>query len=311
MIMKSSIRRVAAPLFLMLAVLAFAGCKRDEGQVPELQGGAVDARPQVEGFALTAAGRGTHEGQLAIELEFSQPLAAGQSFDELLVVTGAKGEAVKGSWVLDDEAKTLHFPYVEASQDYSVLLRAGLAAADGKTLGKDDTRKVNTGPVEPAVGFASQGSVLPARDTRGLPVVSVNVPEVDVEFLRVRDSEVANFFVGYQRGGRRGGWELGDSEWQDRIAISKIADSVYLNRFVLGVVRTSADSAICRCRTSPSCRSRACISRCCAGSVPTATTTRRRSSSSATSACTCAPTASRCSYTRPRSRAATRPATWP
>ena len=61
-----------------------------------------------------AAGRGTHEGQLAIELEFSQPLAAGQSFDELLVVTGPKGEPVKGSWVLDDTAHKLRFPYVEA-----------------------------------------------------------------------------------------------------------------------------------------------------------------------------------------------------
>ncbi|MBW8368716.1 MAG: alpha-2-macroglobulin family protein, partial [Arenimonas sp.] len=70
--------------------------------------------------------------------------------------------------------------------------------------------------------------------TRGLPVVSVNVGEVDVEFLRVRDAEVANFFVSYQRGGRRGGWELGDSEWQDRVAITRVADSVYLNRFVLG-----------------------------------------------------------------------------
>lgn len=227
-------RRAFALLVLALAVAAAGGCKRDANQVPELQGGAVDARPKVEGFALVSAGRGEHEGQLAIELEFSQALAASQAFDELLVVKGPNGEVVKGSWVLDGEAMKLRFPYVEASKDYSVLLRAGLAAADGKTLGKDDLRKVNTGPVAPAVAFASQGSVLPARDTRGLPVVSVNVPEVDVEFLRVRDGEVANFFVGYQRGGRRGGWELGDSEWQDRVAITKVADSVYLNRFVLG-----------------------------------------------------------------------------
>ena len=47
-----------------------------------------------------------------------------------------------------------------------------IAAADGTALGADDTRTVNTGPVEPALAFASQGSVLPARDTRGLPVVS-------------------------------------------------------------------------------------------------------------------------------------------
>src|SRR5690606_448243 len=111
---------------------------------------------------------------------------------------------VKGSWVLDDSAKVLRFPYVEASRKYRVSLRGALAAADGSTLGEDIQRELDTAPVEPAVGFASQGSVLPARDTRGLPVVSVNVPEVDVEFLRVRESEVANFFVSYQRGGRRG-----------------------------------------------------------------------------------------------------------
>jgi uncharacterized protein YfaS (alpha-2-macroglobulin family) len=232
---KSASGRAAGFVALLLLALLIAGCKRDANQVPALQGGdAVDARPQVEGFALLSAGRGTHQGQLAIELEFSQPLAAGQSFDELLVVTGAKGQAISGSWVLDEQARRLRFPYVEANQDYGVLLRAGLAAADGKLLGQDDQRKVNTGPVNPAVAFASQGSVLPARDTRGLPVVSVNVPEVDVEFLRVRDSEIANFFVSYQRGGRRGGWELGENSWQDRVAITKVADSVYLNRFVLG-----------------------------------------------------------------------------
>ncbi|MBP6596031.1 MAG: alpha-2-macroglobulin family protein [Arenimonas sp.] len=229
------LRRTLLLALLGLALCAVAGCKRDANQVPELQAGApVDARPAVEGFAVVSAGRGEHEGQVAIELAFSQPLAASQAFDSLLVVTGSQGEAVKGSWVLDADAQTLRFPFVEADRDYSVLLRAGLASADGNTLGKDDTRKVNTGPVAPAVGFASQGSVLPARDTRGLPVVSVNVPEVDVEFLRVRDSEVANFFVSYQRGGRRGGWELGESEWQNRVAITQVADSVYLNRFVLG-----------------------------------------------------------------------------
>jgi uncharacterized protein YfaS (alpha-2-macroglobulin family) len=229
------LRRFVPLLLVFLCLSAITGCKRDANEVPELQGGGpVDARPAVEGFALVSAGRGERSGDLAIALEFSQPLAASQDFDSLLVVTGPDGAVVKGSWVLDRDATTLRFPYVEASRDYRVLLRAGLAAADGKTLGKDDERTVNTGPVEPAVGFASQGSVLPARDTRGLPVVSVNVPEVDVEFLRVRDSEVANFFVSYQRGGRRGGWELGDSEWQDRVAITRVADSVYLNRFVLG-----------------------------------------------------------------------------
>ena len=53
--------------------------------------------------------------------------------------------------------------------------------------------EVFSGELKPVAGFASQGSVLPAKDSRGLPVVSVNVPEVDVEFLRVREKDLPTF----------------------------------------------------------------------------------------------------------------------
>ena len=123
-------------------------------------------------------------------------------------MTGPKGETVSGSWALDEDGKTLRFPYVEADKNYTVRIKADLAAADGKTLGSEVTKEVYTGPMQPAAGFASQGSVLPARETRGLPVVSVNVKEVDVEFLRVRDKELANFFAAYQRNGKRSAYDL-------------------------------------------------------------------------------------------------------
>ncbi len=235
-------RRIAAFFVAWILLLALAGtlggCKRGSNQVPELQGGVqpIDGRDKIVGFGLVSAGRGEQEGEVAIELEFSQPLVTTQAFDQLLVVKGPKGELVKGSWVLDEDGKKLRFPYVQPSLTYTVLIRAGLTSSTGRNLGKDELRKVFTGPMEPAVGFASQGSVLPAKESRGLPVVSVNVPEVDVEFLRVRDSEVAKFFGEYQRGGRRNGWQLdeGDYDSDYRASIRDFADSVYLNRFVLG-----------------------------------------------------------------------------
>src|SRR5690606_22234560 len=49
--------------------------------------------------------------------------------------------------------------------------------------------------------------------------------EVDVEFMRVRDAELSTFFANYQRSGQRGSWELD--------TLSRVADSVYSNRFVL------------------------------------------------------------------------------
>src|SRR5690606_20478331 len=115
MLVDSVLRRVAAIVFLVTATLLATGCQRDAGEVPELQGGApVDARDRSDEFALEGAGHGSHDGATAIELSFTRPLAAGQAFDERIAVTGADGEVVKGSWVLDDSARVLRFPYVEA-----------------------------------------------------------------------------------------------------------------------------------------------------------------------------------------------------
>ncbi|WP_082638975.1 alpha-2-macroglobulin family protein [Lysobacter antibioticus] len=226
----------AAAALLIAATVLVAGCKRDtSGQLPEISGEAIQAkRDAIKGFALVAAypdQKGSDE--LAIALEFSQPLVGTQSFDELLAVADKNGAAVQGSWVLDEDGKILRFPHVEAGKDYVVTIKAGLTAAAGDRIGQQISKPVHTGPLDPVVGFASQGSVLPARDSRGLPVVSINVPEVDVEFLRVKEKELPKFFSEYQRGGRRGSWDL-ERDWDDKKPLSKLAEPVYVNRFVLG-----------------------------------------------------------------------------
>ena len=46
----------------------------------------------------------------------------------------------------------------------------------------------------PSFYFASRGVVLPAGQNGGLPVATVNVPEVDVQFLRVEPDRVPELF---------------------------------------------------------------------------------------------------------------------
>lgn len=225
----------------LLFALALAACKPSGDKLPEVQGShapvaATAAKPApVEGFALVSAAAGQRNGALAITLEFSQPLVGTQAFDTLITVHDDKDVAVEGSWSLDEDAKTLSFPFVQADRSYSVRIKGELAAADGKTLGSDVSKNVYSGPMEPNAAFASQGNVLPARDTRGLPVVSVNVKDVDIEFMRVRDGEVANFFARYQKNGKRSSWDLDPRYDEGRSAppIVEIADSVYANRFAL------------------------------------------------------------------------------
>ncbi|MEO8461300.1 MAG: MG2 domain-containing protein, partial [Dokdonella sp.] len=232
-------RLAALGLSTAIFLLGIGACDRKPTGVPEVQKppiAAEKAENKPEGFALASASAGPYQGQLALNLEFTQRLAGAQAFDTLIVVNGSKGETVSGSWSLDEDGKVLSFPFIQADATYAVHIKGELAAADGKTIGQNIDKDVYTGPLEPAVGFASQGSVLPARETRGLPVVSVNVSDVDVEFLRVHDDEIANFFAGYQKNARRSSYEL-DSHygWYGRKGqpVAQISDSVYSNRFAL------------------------------------------------------------------------------
>jgi uncharacterized protein YfaS (alpha-2-macroglobulin family) len=238
-----SVRRHVGAVWLVFAALVAGGCNRSADHVPNVQGKkpvAAEATPlkpsKPEGFALASANAEPHDGQLSLTLAFTEPLVGTQAFDTLIAVTGPKGETVQGSWALDEDGKTLRFPYVQADASYTVRIKGELAAVDGKTIGNEISKEIYTGPMLPNVGFASQGSVLPARETRGLPVVSVNVKEVDVEFLRVRDKEIANFFAAYQKNGKRSSYELDPRYgWYGRKGkpVAGIADSVYANRFVL------------------------------------------------------------------------------
>ncbi|MCR6662197.1 MAG: alpha-2-macroglobulin family protein [Luteimonas sp.] len=220
-------------LFAAIAILALPGCKRNEtGQLPGISGEAIQAqRDAIEGFGLVRAWPDQTDGSLAIALEFSLPLVGTQDFDKL--IRFAEPVAETSSWSLSRDGKTLRFPFVQPARDYTLRISGELTAADGTKLGEEIERKVFTGELDPVVGFASQGSVLPVRESRGLPVVSINVPEVDVEFLRVQEKSLSRFFAEYQRGGRRGTWEL-ENDWGGKTPLSRLADPVYVNRFVLG-----------------------------------------------------------------------------
>lgn len=229
---RSGIKVILCCMMLCL-LLALGACKRNEsGQLPTVSGEPIKTKQEtVTGFGLVRAFPDQSEKKLALALEFSQPLVGTQDFDALIRFEEPVGN--DSSWSLSEDGKTLRFPFVEAAQNYNVIISADLLAADGSRLGKELKERVYTGELDPVVGFASQGSVLPARESRGLPVVSVNVKEVDVEFLRVKEKSLPQFFSEYQRGGRRGSWEL-ESDYDSNTPLSRLAEPVYVNRFLLG-----------------------------------------------------------------------------
>jgi uncharacterized protein YfaS (alpha-2-macroglobulin family) len=154
----------------------------------------------------------------ALAVTFSQPVDRRQRFDNHLQVSdlGAfsaadadtaavsgkpvatdevgAGNLAKGSWVVGDNPRVVYFPAIQPQRKYKIGISSGLKNASGQTLDSLSTCEVASEAMPPSFYFASKGVVLPAGQNGGLPVVTVNTPEVDVQFLRVDADNLPTFY---------------------------------------------------------------------------------------------------------------------
>lgn len=215
--------RIFLSLLLIAALLAAAyGAWRWFG--PK----AGDAAEQAgEDFAIVDVTERSLDGRPALSILFTAELDEGRNYDRYITVqtAGSEAKTVDGGWVMSEDQRALYFTSIEPEIAYKVAVSDDLPDAAGRTLGEDQSFDVTTNKISPAYGFASQGAVLPRRVTEGLPIVTVNVDEVAIEFLRVKDESLAHFLNNYY--------------WQERTHadtledMSQYTESVYYGRFTV------------------------------------------------------------------------------
>ena len=103
------------------------------------------------------------------------------------------GKLVASAWVVGDNPRILYFPHVSPQTRYVVQVQVGLPAKNGKNLSSETRYSITTAHISPSYYFASNGMVLPAKQNGGLPIITVNVPEVDVQFLKVKEDQLPAF----------------------------------------------------------------------------------------------------------------------
>ncbi|WP_415036391.1 alpha-2-macroglobulin family protein, partial [Azonexus sp.] len=103
------------------------------------------------------------------------------------------GKPVSGAWVVGDNPRLIFFPGIKPQTRYLIRVQNGLAARNGKTLATEQRYAVRTAAIAPSFYFSSRGIVLPAGQNGGLPVTTVNVPEVDIQFLKVKADALPAF----------------------------------------------------------------------------------------------------------------------
>ncbi len=237
---------------LLIAALAYAGWRyQGRSAVPS----RVDVG-QAQPFALADCKARLFDGAPAIAVMFTQPLARSQDWAKLVQASeGDSKETAKlldARWVLGDNPRVLYLPYVTPDRNVRIEIAAELAAAaGGATLATPQSCSAKSEAMPVSFYFASRGTVLPAGQNGGLPVITVNTPEVDVQFLRVEANALAGFLErvggrrerrvaqGEENGESDGGYDYSAGErrlkgtvtgWQlDELRAS--SKSVYLGRF--------------------------------------------------------------------------------
>jgi len=176
------------------------------------------------------------DGASALSVTFSAPLEADQRFAERLHLVDTTKGKVDGAWELSDNRMELRLRHLEPKRKLVLTIDAGLRSVNGNSLANEYVSRLETRDMEPSIGFASRGSLLPTRLAEGLPVIALNVDKVEVEFFRIKPESLPTFLGSWGRSSSLQSYEARD--------LLPMADLVYAGRFDLNPAANTRETLL-------------------------------------------------------------------
>lgn len=247
----TSVRLVSLTATL-LAALALTGCDDKEATqvaaptpAAQKQAQKPAAKPdaaQLDKLAQQSAGKPLKlldasevqlDGASTLVLAFSVPLSPDQDFSRVVHLVDKTSGKVDGAWELSQDLKELRMRHLEPKRSLLLTVDPELVALNKATFASTFEKKIDTRDIQPSVGFASRGSLLPTKVIAGLPVMALNVSKVDVNFYRIKNESLAAFVSQWEYRSSVSNWESDN--------LLKLADLVYTGRFDLNPERNTRE----------------------------------------------------------------------
>lgn len=175
-------------------------------------------------------------GVSTLSVTFSVPLKANQKFADKLHLIDTISGKVDGGWVLSKNQQELTLSHLEPKRKLVLTIDAGIEAVNGEELAKEYVSRFETKDLQAMLGFASRGSLFPVRLAEGLPVLTLNVDKVTVDFFRVKTDMLPQFLNDWGRGGSLQYWQAED--------LLKKADLVYTGGFNLNPDKNTRETVL-------------------------------------------------------------------
>ncbi len=145
---------------------------------------ALERAVKLFGFSVAEHQVDNNAANPRICVNFSEPLVkAGTDYGDFVRLP-------ESGLVVDSEGKQLCISGVRHGERYRFTLRAGLPAQSGETLIKSVELSVYVRDRDPSVRFVGRAFVLPKSGTGSIPIVTVNLDEVDLKIHRVGDRNI-------------------------------------------------------------------------------------------------------------------------
>lgn len=193
--------KLSSVLLLFFFIIFLAGCNNDQktSSISKIKEKTIfdlaSVKKQYANVELNVAdiSEQSYQNGAALAITLSTPLNPKLDFQSFLKVSDKEGQTVNGNWIISANGLVAFFPEIEPSTTYIVDVFKGLTAATSKELKEAVSKKVETRKMPAQVSFASNGSILPAKLAKGLPVISVNIDDVDVDFHRIKADKINHF----------------------------------------------------------------------------------------------------------------------
>jgi uncharacterized protein YfaS (alpha-2-macroglobulin family) len=176
------------------------------------------------------------DGASALSISFSVPLEPDQDFAQKLHLVDTQAGKVDGAWELSDSLTELRLRHLEPDRKLVLTVDAGLQAINDTELAKEHITRLQTTDMQPSVGFASRGSLLPTRLAEGLPVITLNVDQVNVEFFRIKPQSLPKFLSEWGTNSNLESWQAN--------SLLPMAELVYGGRFDLQPERNTRETVM-------------------------------------------------------------------
>jgi|GEM_PF-12478 len=132
----------------------------------------------------------TYDNTSSIVVRFNLPIDADNNFRAYFQIERDGQPQPNDNWLLTEDGLLAVYPFIEPQSKYHIQVKPGLRAITGVTHAANRSFDITTRRSEPTANFAGSGSVMSPSLKRALPVTTLDIDEVDVDFFRIPPDEI-------------------------------------------------------------------------------------------------------------------------